>query len=445
MERAKISNLFEKKPCNNSEAFQIQRYEVDGIRPRFVTAPESVDDLSDALTDASQKKLSVTPAGGRTQISVGNLPEHLDMVLDVSRVNGILEHNPADLTVTVEAGITVASLQNTLNEYGQFLAIDPPLPSQATIGGALARGVPGPLMWQLWSPRDLTIGMRTVLASGKFSKSGGKVVKNVSGYDLARLHIGGLGTLGVIVEASFKLTPLPEEQATAIAVFNTDELCLKASEGVLKRGVVPLAITTLNPISSNLIRLHGSMVEECSFLVRVGGRPKTLARQLSEVKAVCETLKPSQFRVVDQDETMRIWGEIRDFGWNKKTRPVLGCRASVSPSQVGRLMKNLGVITAGDSSPPALLSHPANGTVLAGWPGETKNPSEELLYDIISKARLATHKAGGNIIVEQCPTHIKQKISVWDEVGDSIDIMRRMKQQYDPNRILNPGRFVGGI
>ena len=187
------------------------------------------------------------------------------------------------------------------------------------------------------------------------------------------------------------------------------------------------------------------MVKESSFLVRVGGRPKTLARHLSEVKAVCETLQPSQFRVVDQDETMRIWGEIRDFGWNKKTRPVLGCRASVPPSQIGRLMKNLGVITAADNSPPALLSHPANGTVLAGWSGETKNPSEELLYNMISKARLATHEAGGNIIVEQCPTRIKHKISVWDEVGDSIDIMRRMKQQYDPNRVLNPGRFVGGI
>lgn len=108
-------------------------------------------------------------------------------------------------------------------------------------------------------------------------------------------------------------------------------------------------------------------------------------------------------------------------------------------------MKNLGVITAVDISPPALLSHPAYGTVLVGWSGETNKPSEESLYDLISKARIAAHKAGGNLVVEQCPPHIKHKISVWDEVGESIAIMRRMKQQYDPNRILNPGRFVGGI
>ncbi|MDP7628604.1 MAG: FAD-binding oxidoreductase, partial [SAR202 cluster bacterium] len=406
MEDSKIPNPLEKKLGNKFKSYQVGELEIDGIQPSLVTSPESVDDLSDALANASQEQLAVAPTGGRSQISVGNPPDRLDMILDVSRVNRVLEHNPADLTVTVEAGITFATLQNTLNEHGQFLAIDPPLPRRATIGGTLARGVAGPMTWQGWSPRDLTIGMRIVLASGKFSNSGGKVVKNVSGYDLARLHIGGLGTLGVIAEASFKLTPLPLEQATAIAVFNTDELCQKAAEGVLKRGVTPLAITTLNTVSSNLVSLHGSIINEYSFLVRVGGRPKTLARQLNEIRNVCEKLNPSQFRIVDEDETMRIWDEIRDFGWNEKTRPTVGCRASVLPSQVGCLIKNLEVITAFDNTPPALLSHPAYGTVSVGWFGETNEPSEDALYDMISKARLAAHKSGGNITVEQCPTRI---------------------------------------
>ena len=155
-------------------------------------------------------------------MEVGRPPERLDAVVEVSHLDAIVEHNPADLTVTAQAGIIVAGLQRVLGEEGQFLAIDPPLPDRATIGGTLASGADGPLRWHYGHPRDSVIGMRVVQADGTVTKSGGQVVKNVSGYDMSRLHIGGLGTLGVIAEVSFKLTPLPQRQATLLGGFEVD-------------------------------------------------------------------------------------------------------------------------------------------------------------------------------------------------------------------------------
>ena len=161
------------------------------------------------MSIATEHGLSVSPLGGRTRTGLGNPPELLHLAIETTGLDQVLAHNAADLTATVEAGITVSRLQTVLAEHGQFLAIDPPLPDRATIGGTLAVGWSGPMTWQNWSPRDIGIGMRTVMADGTITKSGGQVVKNVSGYDMARMHIGALGTLGIIAEVSFKLTPLP--------------------------------------------------------------------------------------------------------------------------------------------------------------------------------------------------------------------------------------------
>ena len=423
---------------------QTEGYEVDGVPPSSIALPDTVDELGDVLARASAQGLAVAPWGGGTRVAIGNPPERMDIVVDVSRINQVLAYNSADLTVTVGAGMTFTALRQALSEHDQFLAIDPPLPDRATVGGTLACGVAGPMTWQLWSPRDLTIGMKVVLANGRFSSSGGQVVKNVSGYDMARLHIGGMGTLGLIAEASFKLTPLPVKQATVVAVFDTGLKCHQAAVGVLASGVLPLAMTALNPASASLAGLDeadGSY----ALAVRLGGRPRTLDRQVEETKRACADLEPSRLDVLEQDEAAGLWEGVRDFGWSEETRPLLGCRASVLPSQVGSLVANLEHIVTADGTAPALISYPAYGTVLAGWYGDGSAPSDDLLADTVSKARRAAREAGGNIMVEQCPTPLKHQINVWDEVGDSIAIMRRMKQQYDPDRILNPGRFAGGI
>ena len=202
-------------------------YSIDGLHPKVVVVPNNPQQLSQAMSAAWEEGMAVAPWGGGTRMQLGNAIRRLDVIVDLSRLNRVVQHNPADLTVTVEAGITLTSLQQGLAEHGQLLALDPPLPDRASIGGTLAARVSGPLRWQYGNARDLVLGMKVVQADGMVTKSGGQVVKNVSGYDMARLHVGGLGTLGIISEVSFKLTPLPRNQATVLAAFDSGRRCIE--------------------------------------------------------------------------------------------------------------------------------------------------------------------------------------------------------------------------
>ena len=186
-----------------------REYEIEEIRPHYEARPDDVAGIADALRFASRGEFAVVVWGGGTRIGLGNIPTGYDMALDVTGLDRVVDHTPGDLTATVEAGITISALQEALGRHGQFLAVDPPLPDRATLGGTLAIGTSGPLKWQYGSIRDTVIGMKVVQADGTVTKSGGQVVKNVSGFEMARMHIGALGTLGVIAEVSLKLTPRP--------------------------------------------------------------------------------------------------------------------------------------------------------------------------------------------------------------------------------------------
>lgn len=184
-------------------------YTVDGIEPATVVLPSTVEELSQLLALANREGVKVVPYGGGTQMTLGNTPDSVDLVAGLSSMNGMIDHQPSDLTATVEAGMTLAKAQDSLAEAGQFLPLQAPSPEKATIGGILAAAHSGPMSLQYGSPRDWLIGIKVVNADGKVTKSGGRVVKNVTGYDMNKLYTGSLGTLGVIVEASFKLAPRP--------------------------------------------------------------------------------------------------------------------------------------------------------------------------------------------------------------------------------------------
>ena len=193
------------------------------------------------------------------------------------------------MTATVEAGITISALQEALGRHGQFLAVDPPLPNRATLGGTLAVGASGPLKWQYGSIRDTVIGMKVVQADGTVTKSGGQVVKNVSGFDMARMHIGALGTLGVIAEVSLKLTPRPAGEATVLAGFDRSGPCLDAALGLFRSGLMPLSLAAFDAQAEGRMgtRPPGDTVAESGWrlAVRLGGRPHTLERQVRESRA----------------------------------------------------------------------------------------------------------------------------------------------------------------
>ena len=418
-------------------------HELDGIRPALVAYPANIEQLSQLVSLMADTGLSITPWGGGTHIDLGNLPERLDLVGDLSGLNQVIDYNPADLTATVQAGLTFSEFRETLSKEGQWLAIDPPLPHLSTLGGVLATGLSGPMKWQYGGPRDVVIGMKIVQSDGVVTHSGGQVVKNVSGYDMSRMHIGGIGTLGIIAEVSLKLTPLPSRQVTVLASFDSGSSCIRAALDVFNSDVVPLAITTFDNAAAS--RMSIPQTEESHTLALcLGGRPATLKRQLRDTVAIVQRAEASTIQTLEDDDMASLWRSLSDFGWDENTRPLLGVRASVMPTACAGLVELFEGMISPDGIGPAVVSHPAHGTVLACWYVEGE-VIDSAVVEMMSKARSVVEKSGGSLVIERAPIGTKLLVDVWGEPAGPIALMRRFKERYDPQRLFNPGRFVGGI
>ncbi len=419
-------------------------YDVDGMRPETLLRPEDIRELGSLLAYLNSQSLATAPRGGGTRMTVGNAIRRLDAVVDLNGMNGVVAHNPGDLTLTVEAGITLEAVQDTLAPHGQFLALDAPLPGRATVGGTLASGASGLLRWQYGNARDLVIGMKVAMASGAVVKSGGEVVKNVSGYDMARLHLGGLGTLGVIGEVSFKLTPLPRRECTLVASFSTMAACVRAGMDVFHSHATPLSLVAFD---ASVSRRMDASVDSPDFAVavRLGGRPRSLERQVRDCAELFEKAGAAEVDAVERDAAARLWRGLADFGWDVETEPLAAARASVLPTAVGPLLESLAASGAVGCAGPSVVAQPGYGGLSLFWFEGEEGQSEQGVLEAVSGARAAVHAAGGRLVIERCPPSVKAAMDVWDDMGESLDVMRRMKEQYDPGSILNPGRYAGGI
>ena len=406
---------------------------IDDVMPSIVAHPRNADELCRILTAANRGGLAVAPRGGGAHLDIGNPLKRLDMVVDISALNRIVQHNAADLTLVLEAGITLEALRRALAKEGQFLALDAPLPQRATIGGILASGISGPLKWHYGSARDLVIGMQVAQADGRLTRSGGQVVKNVSGYDMARLHVGGLGTLGVITEVSFKLTPMPRRESTLVAQFKSYADCAAAAMGVFNSGAMPLAMTAYNHAASKRIGAAPDSGDCSALAVRLGGRPRTLKRLEDETFAILSARADAVERM-DVDAAAH-WAALADFGYAAADNPIMSARVSVLPNRVAQVADAIA-----QRADAAILAQVGYGMLNAHWFDQELDMGETLRH-----ARDAAHSAGGSLIVERAPLSVKAGIDVWDYNGDSLAIMRGLKAQYDPNGILNPNRFAGGI
>ena len=417
-----------------------QSYEVDGIAPVDVARPSGEEELRDIIASANEDGIGVIPWGGGTRVALGNTPERPCLVVDMTNLNRVVSHNYADLTASFQGGANFGFVSEVLAQQGQLLPVDPPLPGRATIGGTLAAGVSGPLKWHFGHPRDTVIGMKVVQPDGAVTKSGGQVVKNVSGYDMSRLHIGGVGSLGIILEASFKLTPIPMYERTVIASFETVEAAVDASMSVFNSYVMPLAMIVFGPgVASRAGLDEGG--ERHSLAVRLGGRSRTLARQVDEVSAIVRAAGAVSRRE-SEGASATVWRRLSDFGWSSETIPQLNIRMTALPSRVCDILTEVERTLDGDLE-PAALAEPGFGTVEASWFGFADS---EALRGIITRMRGLASRMGGTAVVQQCPPSVKATIEdVWGEDHAGIEIMRRMKRLYDPNGIMNPGRFVGRI
>lgn len=404
---------------------------VDGVEPRVHARPSSPEELAEALGQASAAKLAVGPRGGGTRLALGNPPERLDLVLETTALDQVVEYEPADLTITVQAGMRFQTLQELLRAQGQFLALDPPVESASTIGGIIATNASGPLRFGYGTARDLVIGTRVANADGKLTRAGGRVVKNVAGYDLNKLYVGSLGTVGVIVELGFKLSPLPPSEATVALHFAELEAAGKLAEVLVRSQLQPLAIELLGPAASAEVGLSPS---GSTVVVRVGGYENAVQRQLRELEALA-----AQHGGRRVDAAEELWDQLAAFA-GSSGRPVL-LKAAVPLAQTVAAMQQL------DSElghlQPLTWAHAGSGIVQCAL-----EVAEGLdLAGTIARLRSALRTLGDNasLVVERCPAELKQDLDVWGDPGDGLPLMRAIKAKLDPHSTLNPGRYVGGI
>lgn len=428
----------------------LKQYAVDGIEPQTAVFPNTIDEVSHLLSAADRDGKAVVPWGGGTAMGLGNLPRACDLVIGTSRLNRVLEYEPSDLTVVVEAGITLGVLQEELGERGQFLPLDPPLPERATIGGILSANSSGPIRAHYGAIRDRLIGIRVVNPNGDVTKGGGKVVKNVSGYDMNKVYTGALGTLGIIVEAGFKLAPLFKEIRSLLIGCDTPSEVGQLAKRVRDLGVVPVALQLAGGGAFGIR-------EGYAVALQLGGVREAVERQARVVIDLC---KSNGWPATEEGEKFwqilrkgvsgytvdrgargeNYWRLIRDAGRRSNTPATMIIKAACLPSDAPLLTERMKDALGKESS---ISCNMVNG-IIHGYVWEEDLSIGEM-ESRVSTIREAVEDLKGHCVVEACPPALKERIDVWGVEGPQVKLMKRIKEQFDSNGTLNPGRFVKGI
>jgi glycolate dehydrogenase FAD-binding subunit len=383
---------------------------VDGAVPAAVAEPGSVEEAGRCLELAAARGLKVLARGGGTKCGWGLPPTGLDLVLSTVRLDRVLEHAAGDLVVRAQAGARLADVQDALGAAGQWLGLDPPA-AGATLGGIVAANAFGPRRLRYGTVRDLLIGITVVRADGTVARAGGKVVKNVAGYDLGKLFTGSFGTLGVIVEVTFRLHPRPAERRVLRLDVATPEAAGAAVQSVVHSALVPSAV--------ELDWREGRGRLDVLF----EGGPRAVAAQAAAAAAL-----------------LGAQGTPAESAW---ATPSIGdgdaeLAIATLPAELPAVIR--AVAEAAGPLAPRLWGQAAVGALSLALGGD-----EDAQAEAIAALRRALAPRGGRVVVRRASPALKRRADVWGPPGDALKLMRRVKRQFDPQGTLSPGRFVGGI
>jgi glycolate oxidase FAD binding subunit len=353
------------------------------------------------------------------------------------------------MTATFGAGIRLKEAQAVLGRNGQFIGLDPPHADLATLGGILATNSSGPRRLRYGASRDLLIATRVVHADGKVTKAGAKVVKNVTGYDLNKLYIGSLGTLAIIVEATFRLHPVPPIEKTCLAPLNSIDVARAVVARILDSPVVPSAVELLNPEASGRIAQQAGLPwakAGYGLAVAIGSvRREAVDAQIETVRRLYREADIADAHVLDGGGQDEFWRATRDFTLGDGLRVVL--KASVLLGKVAEAVRRGEEVAAKLGLPLGVVSEAGSGIIRYHLAGDAASPErfQQGVAEAVSRLRAFAEEGGGNLVVLEAPPEVKRQVDVWGLAGTAVPLMRRPKAEFDPRRILNPGRFVGGI
>lgn len=389
--------------------------------PIAVVYPKTASELAEVMTLASALSWQVLTYGNGSKIDWGGLVHPVKIGISTSKLNRLIESAVGDLTVTLEAGMKFSDLQSQLAIVNQFLPLDPAYPETATVGGIITTADAGSLRQRYGGVRDLLLGISFVRADGKIAKAGGRVVKNVAGYDLMKLFTGSFGTLGTMTEVTFRVYPLPPASTTVVLTGETEGIST-ALRTILASALTP---TSLDLISANLSEQLG-FSKNLGLVLRFQSIPESIEQQGAIAKEIGEKLSLASLKIDNENEA-KFWSQIKGYLWNKSSEAAIIVKLGVKPTEAIALV----------------ASHPSIGLIHAG---------KGIGYfrfadgDRLSIVRNYCEDRSGFLTILEAPSAIKQKIDPWgSDRFNSITLMKSIKQKFDPQNLLNPHRFIGGI
>ena len=393
---------------------------VDGVVPRQVIEPENDSDVGHALAAASRDRLATVIRGGGTKIDWGRPPVTVDLVVSTARLNTRIVHRHGDLTATAHAGVTLTHLNQELARFGQWLPIDSAF-DNATIGGIVASGDAGPLRHRYGTPRDLLIGVNLAMADGRLVKAGGNVVKNVAGYDLGRLVSGSFGSLAVIVDATFKLLPIPRASATLVASYTDAERLAHDAALISASQVEPLAFDVR--VSASDAR---PTIVTGDLLVRLASSPSVVDAQIESARR----LMPRDVQIVRGDAEASLWAEQVRLSLAGSGAVVRMAWLPAKLAEVITLVQEVEQMAGGRLS---MVGRAGAGA------GMLKIEGDALTQAAVVR-RLRSSVFVGNVTVLRASRELKSQVDVWGEPPATMKVLQSLKQSLDPAGILNAGR-----
>jgi glycolate oxidase FAD binding subunit len=400
---------------------------VDGLTPRWLAAPATPEQLAQVMTLAREEALAVVPRGSGSSLEQGRPPRRIDLVVDLRRLDAVVEHTPDDQTISVQAGVTAGALAACLAPHRQALPLDPPGWSVRTLGGIAATQASGPLRMRYGTMRDLLLGVRFVQADGVLTWGGARVVKSVTGYDIPKLMVGALGTLGILVELTLRLHPVPDVEGTWLATFPSTAQAQDCVAMLLDSTVQPNRLEILDDRALAACGLPAAgaalMVSIASVEPAVRAQETVLAHFVRNVGGSVDTLNASVWQTYDR--MLAAAGGVM-------------LRIGTVPSRLARTVAEThsaldGALVAGCAGLGALRARVDGGDVAALARG-------------VERLRGFVAEVDGGVIFERGPRNVREAIDPWGPVPPpALAVMRAIKQTFDPAGVLNPGRFVDGL
>jgi glycolate oxidase FAD binding subunit len=403
---------------------------VDGHEPQWVVRPRALEDVARVVALAHDEKLTVVPRGRGTAMALGAPPVRVDVVLDLTVLDTILEHHPDDMTATVQAGVTAGALAARLAAHRQMLPLDPPGWSDRTLGGIAATGASGPLRLRYGTMRDLLLGVRFVQADGVLTWGGARVVKSVTGYDVPKLLVGSLGTLAVLAELTLRLHPLPEAEATSLASMASLDEAERLAATLVESTLQPSRLELLDP---GALAAVGLPAAAAGLVISFGGVEPAVRAQQAAISAAAargggrvNTLGPAFWRTYDR--------MLASTGTTRLKVTTLASRTAATFAQARAALAGADGVIMTACAPLGVLR-------VAAGQGDVAR-----LAAGVERLRAFVAADGGSVVIERGPAELKARVDPWGPVAaPALELMRALKAELDPQRTLNPGRFVGAL